>query len=98
MRGVTLLCLLFAACDDSESSPRVVSCTISIDMADGRTIKACTEVSGSVASDLQQACRSETVSFPDGGPALTQRTEFAAEPCSRVNALGGCLSTEHGAP
>jgi hypothetical protein len=55
------------------------------------------EMSESVASQLQQICQSQTVSLPDGG-LFTQRGEFAAGSCSRVNALGGCRRTETGIP
>lgn len=97
MRGVILLCLVLAACgddDDSEAAPGLVSCTMSFEGLDG---KVCMEMNESAASELQQVCRSQTVSLPDGGP-FTQRAEFTAGPCSRVNTLGGCHRTETGIP
>ena len=99
MRAIALLCLVLTACgsdDDSDGNPGLASCTVSTEAFDGTTLKLCTETSGSGVSQLQQACRSQTASFPEGGPALTQRAEFVAGPCSHVNALGGCRTTQQG--
>ncbi len=98
MRGVALLCLLLAACgdghdDEPEAAPRLVSCTTSFDGVDFPN--ECLEMSESLAVAVQDVCRSLTMSLPDGG-LFTQRGEFAAGPCSRVNALGGCRMTETG--
>jgi hypothetical protein len=93
MRSVTLLCLLLAACDGDDAASGLVSCTISFEGLDFP--KGCLEMSESAASEVQQGCRSQTASLPDGG-LFTQRGEFAAGPCSRVNALGACRSTETG--
>ena len=99
MRKVVFLCALLVACgsdDDSDGGSGLVSCTVSTDGFDGTILQLCTEVSGSAASQVQQGCQSQTVSFPDGGPSLTQRAVFVVGPCSHVNALGGCRTTLQG--
>lgn len=100
MRRVLLLVgALLAACgsdDESEAGAGLVSCTVSTDAFDGTVLKLCSEVSGAAAAQVQQGCRSQSVSLPDGGPTITQRAEFRAGPCSHVGALGGCRTTVQG--
>jgi hypothetical protein len=97
---VPVLALAFATsgCGSSaDTAAGTASCTIS-EMVAGLSDQICEEASGLSATQAQQLM--QQCMLPGGGTGadagISQQAMYAAGPCSRINALGGCREVQGG--